>query len=184
MTKKNKMLAGTLFGLPLGAIAGIWVGFTVNVWAGLTAFAVLFVLSGWGFLTLAIKTAGKQQNRYLELKKEIAETSDLKLDGLANHERGGKLYQGRLFLTGEKLIFAGKQKGGEEKQFQLPLSEIVLAARYKPSQYVDTGLKIHRQDGSVYSFIVEDSEEWIAQIPVSGKVKTSDPIPPDSDPSR
>ena len=64
MTKKNQILAGILFGMPLGAIVGIWVGFTVNLWAGIAAFALVFVLSGWGLLKLAMKQAGKQQALY------------------------------------------------------------------------------------------------------------------------
>lgn len=178
MTKKNQILAGILFGMPLGAIVGIWVGFTVNLWAGIAAFALVFVLSGWGLLKLAMKQAGKQQALYAEMRDEIRKTAELKLDGLANYEASGKLFQGRLFLTGEELIFAGKQRGGEEKRIHLLRSEIALATNFKASEYVTTGLRIRMKDGRIYSFIVEDPDEWIEAVRTSGPVQPgSDPIP-------
>lgn len=165
MTRKNQILLGVLYGLPLGAVCGVLVGFLVNIWLGIAAFVLVFLLSGWGFLTLTMKSAEKQQSRYAELKEAMAEETDLKLDGLANYERGGKLYQGRLFLTAEGVLFAGRRKDGEELRFDIPLSELVQGTRYSVNQYLDTGLRLMKRDGSVYSFVVEDPDEWLAELP-------------------
>ncbi|MCI8514334.1 MAG: hypothetical protein HFI93_06845 [Lachnospiraceae bacterium] len=178
MTRKNQILLGTLYGMPFGAICGVLVGFLVNIWLGIAAFAVVFVLSGWGFLALTMKSARKQQSRYAELKEEIAGETELKLDGLANYERGGKLYQGRLFLTGDSVLFAGCRKGGEEIRLELPLPELVQAVQYSVNEYLNTGLRFRKRDGSVYSFVVEDPDEWLAAF------KTPGPVPPGSDPTR
>lgn len=165
MTRKNQMLLATLYGLPFGAICGVLAGFLVNIWLGIAAFVLVFLLSGFGFLKLTLKAAKKQQSRYAELREEIAKESELKLDGLANYERGGKLYQGRLFLTAEKVLFAGRQKNGEEFRFEIPRAELVRVARYSVNQYMDTGLRLMRRDGSVYSFVVEEPDEWLAELP-------------------
>ncbi len=164
MTKSQKILIGVLFGMPLGAIAGIWTGVSVNLWVGLAVFAVVFVASGWGFFRLAMKAVSKQGNRYVELRDEIGQSEKLCMDSLANYEAAGKLYQGRLFLTTEALHFAGKQKGGEEQRFRLPLSMVALASSYKPSEYVKTGLQLRLKDNRVFRFVVENPEEWIEEI--------------------
>lgn len=162
--KKNKILAGILFGMPLGAIVGIWVGVTVSLWIGIAVGAIVFVGSGWGFLQLAIGAAQKQQNRYVELREEIGKTEHLCMDALANYESAGKLYLGRLFLTEEAVHFAGKTKEGAETRFRLPRESIALASSYKPSEYVTTGLQLRLRDGKVYRLIVEAPEEWIEAI--------------------
>ena len=161
---KNKILAGILFGMPLGAIVGIWVGVTVSLWLGIAAGLIVFAGSGWGLLQLAIKTAGKQSNRYVELREEIGQTETLRMDRLANYESAGKLYLGRLFLTEVAVHFAGKTKEGAESRFRLPREDLALANSYKPSEYVTTGLQVRLKDGRVYRFIVEASEEWIEAI--------------------
>lgn len=165
MTKKNEMLLRTLFGLPLGAIAGIVTGVLIHPLVGVLAFVVLFFVSGWGFLKLAMKYAGKQYDRYGELREEVKQEAGLRLDGLANYESAaGQLYLGRLFLTDADLRFVGKTKGGEETKFQLLLSEIALATDYKPSEYVSTGLQLRMRNGRVYRFVVEVPGEWIDRI--------------------
>ena len=178
MTKKNKVLMGILFGMPFGAIGGFWIGFTVHVWAGVLAGVTLFALGGWGMLQVTLRAAEKQRKRYVELREEIGEAEPLKRDGLANYERGGSLYQGRLFLTTKAFHFAGKTKGGEEKRFLLPLDGLALASRYQPSEYVKTGLQLRMKDGSVYKFVVEVPEEWIDAVTAPA------PVQPDNDPNR
>lgn len=165
MTRKNQMLLGTLYGLPLGTICGVLVGFLVDIRLGIAAFVFVFVLSGGGFLALTMKSAKKQQSRYAGLREEIARETDLRLDGLANYERGGKLYQGRLFLTAEKFLFAGREKGGEETRLEILLSELAQAARYQVNPYMDTGLRLRKRDGGVCSFVVEDPDEWLDALP-------------------
>ena len=82
----------------------------------------------------------------------------------ANHFKGIEAVGGRLYLTGNNLIFKSHRFNAQNHELLIPLVEIENVNRYKIAFVFNKGLAVTSTTGITEKFVVEQVNEWLKKL--------------------
>lgn len=126
---------------------------------------------GLGFPFLMEKFGSKKiKSVGTTIKPQLSENDTVEVDGPANLFRGMEGVGGRLFLTGDKIIFKSHKLNIQRGQTDIEYASISKFKTRKTGGIIDNGLRIITIDGKEYDFVVNEREVWIEKLQEKGLV--------------
>jgi hypothetical protein len=151
---KTVILAGVLFGLPVGLCLSLVFGVFIG--------AIVGLVSGT-FFGMGAALFAQQQGTMLVQQAPEMDVQDLLRHGPANHLLNGEGVGGWLFLTEQRLVFRSHGFNIQVHELFIPLSEVLEVQACRTAWVLPNGLIVMTEHGEK-RFVVEDHGTWAKQI--------------------
>ena len=153
------LLAGAIFGVPMGAIFGWAQGSWLLGAAVGTVSGMLFAAAMGLFASRAAKGGESERELFGEVPPFDEDETVLR-EGLANHFKGIEGVGGKLYLTGRRLRFISHKLNIQRHDESYPLSHVSSVKATRTLGIIPNGLVVCSQDGQRERFVVYQHRDW------------------------
>lgn len=157
------LLAGLLFGLPMGLFAWLSTGrLLIGGAVGLVA-GMLFAAAIALFVDKA-RRGGQDERELFGDPEPFGPDEEILREGLANHFKGLEGVGGKLYLTDRRLRFISHKLNIQRHDESYPLEEIASAEPTRTLGIIPNGLRVTSLDGRRERFVVHERRQWVEAI--------------------